>query len=251
MTVNYITGSAAKNNGGAIAGVTTSTTQVDAVSNMGKPATTPRAKVSDKVTSITQATGAAVGSIQNVNGSFAFRLSSAPTAGTSLSITGADYPINGVYLVHAASGVWALTSTPYHVCGAITASGNYTLSDTASNIDPPAQREEIIMNYTSSIKGAANDALFGNTRPANRRSVNKFEGYRHLVYNDGYLNWDGVHNKCDYASSGVALGTDDAYTGNPTVVFDTGANIRAADLDLPDTTAMRAPAQGTVEPTIS
>jgi len=246
MAIHYISGSAAKNNGGAISGLHTDGANVDAVGNVVQPRSTTRAEPSDTLTSITQVAGSTVEGIQRVDGSFAFRLAGTVVPGNTISITGADYPINGTYLIHATSGAWSLTSTPYNVCGTISASGNYTSSATAADFDPAAQREDLIVNYTSSIAGSTNNALFGNGMPGNKRDVHKFEGYRHWVYNDGYHCWDGVVNHCDYACSGITLGTDDAAEGNPTVVFDSGANVRAADLDPPDTTADRDPAQGTV-----
>lgn len=246
MAIHYISGTAAKNNGGAISGLYTDGSLVDATTNTGKPATTPRAKVSDKVTSITQVTGSAVEGIQVVDGSFAFRLPSTPSAGTTISITGADYPINGVYLVHSVSGAWALTSTPYHVCGTISASGNYTTSASAATIDPAAQNEDLIVGYTTSLAGSTNTSLRGGCDPRWQRSVHEFEGYRHWVYTDGYHTWDGVHNACDYQCSGITLGHDDAVTGTPTVVLDTGAYVRAADLERPEASGLRAPNQQTV-----
>lgn len=247
MAIHYISGSAAKNNGGAISGLHTDGSQVDAVGNVVKSATTPRAKVCEDVTSIAQVAGSTVEGIQRVDGSFAFRLAGSVAAGTAISITGADYPINGTYLVHSTSGAWSLTSTPYNVCGTISASGNYTTSSTATDIDPAAQRESLIVGYTTSVGGSSTTSLYGGCSPNNKRDVHKFEGYRHWVYNDGYHCWDGVVNHCDYACSGITLGTDNAAEGNPTVIFDSGSRVRASDLDPPDTTDDRDPTQGTVD----
>lgn len=242
MTVNYITGSSENKNTGAVAGLSVNSTLVNAV-NANQSSSTGRhaGSLGRDLTTITTSAGGTVENIISTSDSYAFRLSSLTNAaaGKTINIVGADDPITGVHYIVEMSGSYAVTNTPYTVCATIAASGTYTFS--GGTVDTTANHS-FIKEYTSSVNGSSTQALFGGTKPPNRKSVNEFVGYYSRTYTVGWAAFTGTINECYVANSGVTFNSDDAATGNPTVIMDTGMNVQAADLDPPDTTGLRSPA---------
>jgi hypothetical protein len=242
MAIFYIDGGTSENKtSGAILGLESNANTFRSVTHGDTQTESTRAVISSHVTSITQSASSNIAGVQNVDGYFGFTLASSASAGTTVSITGADYPLNGVHHVTSASGNLAVTSTPWTLCSPLTSSGVYTVNTT--DIDPAAQRDTLIKGYTTNLAGSANTALRNvGGRLEDRRSVNSFTSYtQRLHVSGGWATFDGSLNPCQLSVSGVTLASDDAASGTPTVVFDVGGNVQAADLENPDLTGLRDP----------
>lgn len=245
MAIHYLTGSDANNNSSVIANVE-ATTRSDVTSvkplDQDLKSDGTASVVSDTSTTIQQAAGGSVTAIVGVDGYVGVNIGAAPTIGSTLDVVGADYPFEGTYLVTGASGNVALTSTPYVDCTGISNYGTYTSN--AGDFDPASQREFMIVGYTNEIGGQANEALRCHKKYSSE-SLHKFQSYRSRVYADCWECFAASGNTPCVTTTVVTLADDQAADGVPTVILQVGCadgTPKAADLENPDTTGLRAPA---------
>lgn len=246
MSVHYITGSTADNDGGSSivnVGVSTRTDVQGVISgnshlkNDGNKAV----KSSDQTT-IRQSASGAVVHISQSGRYVAINLGGTLNPDNTFSVTAASYPFSRVYKVLGTSGNYTVTTTPYTSCTGIGASGNY--STAAGSFDSPTQGQFVMQNYTTELAGITNTALQTSLSNA-QRSVHAFKQYRSHIYTnyfDSVFGASGTVGPCDVTTTVVTLATDQAASGVPTVIMSLGSTPQAADLEHPDTTGLRVPA---------
>lgn len=241
MSTFYISGSTVNNNKSAISMATNLSSRTD-VTEVGQKNPTKydnQAVPTKDCGQILRTASGTVADMQNWNGNAAFELDSVYAAGTSIQILGASYPHNGTYGVIGSSGTYTVTDVPYLSCTGINLT-NAKYSVGSGTFTPVSQRQYIMQKVTTSIAGQGNTVL--QTGKSNgSSSLAQFRGYRSRVYAAGWQSFSGSVSPCNVTTTNVSLATDDAVSGH-TVILNVAGNVKAADITVPDTVGLRAPA---------